>query len=77
MNQSVLTEELTFNKTDEQILEDLEVYFDMLVTSMNDMSRPEFCKVKVISQKKYDFEKLDSNDSTTNKLIKTTKEVKR
>ena len=47
--EEVMSDNLTFNKTDESIIKDFEVYFDMLLTSLNDMSWPEFCKIKVYS----------------------------
>lgn len=42
-----LEEELSFNKSSEDILREFESFFTTLVTSLNEVSRPEFCKIKV------------------------------
>jgi hypothetical protein len=36
--EEVMSENLNFNKTDESIIKDFEAYFDMILTSLNDMS---------------------------------------
>jgi hypothetical protein len=51
--------QLTFSKTSEQIIWDFETFFDLLVNSMNDVSRPEFCKIKVVTKKIYDRDQAD------------------
>ena len=38
-------ETLEFNKSDEQILQNFEAYFEDLVTCFNEFNRPEFCKI--------------------------------
>ena len=40
-----LDESLEFNKSDEQIKQNFEAYFEDLITCFNDFSRPEFCKI--------------------------------
>jgi hypothetical protein len=40
-------------------------FFDSLVLSLNDLPRPEFCKIKVLTQNKYDFEIQDRKTAST------------
>ena len=53
---NLMDENLEFNKSDEQILHSFEAYFEDLVHCFNDFNRPEFCKIKEYSQKKYEVE---------------------
>jgi len=46
-----LTQNLEFNKSDQQILEHFDAFFFDLVTSFNDFSRPEFCKVRLFNKR--------------------------
>ena len=52
-------ETLEFNKSDDQILQNFEAYFEDLVTSFNEFNRPEFCKIQEYGQKKYEVEKKE------------------
>lgn len=54
---------LEFNKSDEQILHAFEEFFEDLVVSFNDFSRPEFCKIQVYTRKKYEYE-MQEQDQT-------------
>jgi hypothetical protein len=46
---------LEFTKREQDILEDFEMMFYRTVRSFNDLfARPEFCKVKLVSKKRYE-----------------------
>ena len=52
-------EELSFNKSDEQVLNDFENYFEDLVTCFNEFTRPEFSKIISLPLKKYEQDRQE------------------
>jgi len=57
-----LTQNLEFNKSDQQILEHFDAFFYDLVTAFNDFSRPEFCKVRLFNKR--ELENQQETDHT-------------
>jgi len=45
---------------------DFEKFFDTLVNSMNDLRRPEFFKIKVLTKNKYEREQKEMHDEFKN-----------
>ena len=57
-----LSSKFIFNKTDDQILNGVRKLFCSLVESMNSLERPEFCKIRSLSQKAYEKDRWEQED---------------
>lgn len=70
-----LTQKLEFNKSDQQIIEHFDAFYTDLVTCFNDLSRPEFCKVRFFNKR--ELENQQDSDHTRKILLEQQRRQRR